>query len=652
MIKFLLVLILFITASSYPQVSDSLLNAKDTSAVIKQDTILVTDTTKVYDSTAVIKPIKADTLHPINQRTSYTGSSFIGKKVLKNLYSAYEGYSLQESENIFIRDYAFLGYPDEIFYYGTNSVNLLEDGLSVNTMFGYVNSNHIALESVDSIEFIPAVRGFLYGQSFSQTSINFVTYDFVSQSPYTRVRYYEGLEREGLVSGTVNFLLFNKMNLYADITNRSSDPRYFNTDLSSWQGKVKAKYFFSDKYNLLASYNFNHFFSGFNGGVDIDSIASATSSIGSVLYDEILAPVVYRTRQLEDKQHLFRLRFLALPARGFFTDFNLYYSFSHLRLFANEDFTASDFAYKSKSFGAYIDQRYTRGPLTLELRGDYNHSNLLINLYEPENPISNKDYNALSLSAAGYLSILDSLVIPSVFYRYGNTKITETDNQHGAGADIFIRPLNFLTFYTGYSFFDNLFSDQTGTTFQAGASGQFGLFKLKGEYYTRNNFRRALYFGGSENIYGLLNNYPVEVNHSGIDASAELRVWGFFLSSTINYPFLSDSKEVTGLPELISRTGFYFWDYLFSGSLDLKTGFTFTYWGEQFLSNEHSRTDYSPYYVPEAYRIDFTFSGEIEKAAILFFTWENITDNQFYITPFYPMPFSGFKFGVSWELFN
>ena len=651
MVKFLLPIFLFLEVLSYAQISDSL-DIITPSADIKEDTLVVQDTTVVADTVALINAAPKDTIVPVNQRIMYPGSSFIGRRTLKNLYSVYEGYSLQESQNIFIRDYSFLGYPDEIFYYGTNSVNLLEDGLSLNTLTGYSNSNHIALESVDSIEFIPGVRGFLYGQSFSQTSINFITNDFVSQNPYSRVKYYEGLAREGMVSGTINFLLFNKMNLYADLTNRSADPRYSNTDLSSWQGKVKLKYFFSDKVNLLGSYNFNHLFVGFNGGVDIDSIASATNNIGSVLYDEVLAPVVFTTRQLEDKQHLFRLRLLALPFKNYYSDINLYYGFSDVRLFANDDFNASDFLYKSKSLGGYFDQRYSKEFLSIEFRGDYNHSDLLLNDYGPGSSPIKPDYNSFSLSAAGYLSLLDSLVTPSVFYRYGYTKIFESDNQHGAGADINLSPLNFMNIYAGYSVSDNLFSDQAGRMFETGITFKQPPVRLKAEYYTRSNYNRALYLMGTENLYGLRNNYPVEVNHSGIDADLELSVWSLLMTSTLNFPFLPSGGSVTALPQVISRTGIYFWDFLFSEHLDLKTGFIFTYWGEQFLEPGSARIEYSPVYVPEAYRIDFTLSGEIDNSAILFFTWENISNNNFYLTPFYPMPFSGVKFGVSWELLN
>ena len=56
--------------------------------------------------------------------------------------------------------------------------------------------------------------------------------------------------------------------------------------------------------------------------------------------------------------------------------------------------------------------------------------------------------------------------------------------------------------------------------------------------------------------------------------------------------------------------------------------------------------------VPSSYKVDFTLVGEIQKVAIVYFTFENLLDNKYYITPYYPMPERNFRFGVAWELLN
>jgi hypothetical protein len=51
-------------------------------------------------------------------------------------------------------------------------------------------------------------------------------------------------------------------------------------------------------------------------------------------------------------------------------------------------------------------------------------------------------------------------------------------------------------------------------------------------------------------------------------------------------------------------------------------------------------------------KLDFTLAGEIKGAAIFYFIWENLLGNQYYITPYYPMPERNIRFGLAWELFN
>jgi len=51
-------------------------------------------------------------------------------------------------------------------------------------------------------------------------------------------------------------------------------------------------------------------------------------------------------------------------------------------------------------------------------------------------------------------------------------------------------------------------------------------------------------------------------------------------------------------------------------------------------------------------KVDFSLAGEIKKVAIVYFIWENLLGNQYFIAPYYPMPERNIRFGLSWELFN
>ena len=92
---------------------------------------------------------------------------------------------------------------------------------------------------------------------------------------------------------------------------------------------------------------------------------------------------------------------------------------------------------------------------------------------------------------------------------------------------------------------------------------------------------------------------------------------------------------------------------LFNSNLDLKTGFVFNYTGKQNIRNVsilHRRISSDD--VESWLTVDFTVSAEIQKAAIIYFTWENLFDWKYYITPYYPMLERNIRFGVAWEIFN
>jgi len=89
-------------------------------------------------------------------------------------------------------------------------------------------------------------------------------------------------------------------------------------------------------------------------------------------------------------------------------------------------------------------------------------------------------------------------------------------------------------------------------------------------------------------------------------------------------------------------------DFLFKNNLDLKAGFVFYYNGKRVAK---VNSTYTPN-VDENNRLDFTFTGVIQKVAIIYFTWQNLLNQKYFIIPYYPMPKQSIRFGIAWELFN
>ena len=142
----------------------------------------------------------------------------------------------------------------------------------------------------------------------------------------------------------------------------------------------------------------------------------------------------------------------------------------------------------------------------------------------------------------------------------------------------------------------------------------------------------------------------------------------------LNFYFEQTNTNVLSPPDLTLSTGIYYVDTLYSGNLDLKTGFTF-YLSENF-NNSKTKTNFRiydfqqfraansfilnntlhPFDVPfiknSVNQLDFFLSGRIQNTATFYFVFENILGNNFYNIPFYPMRERGIKIGLAWDFIN
>ena len=95
---------------------------------------------------------------------------------------------------------------------------------------------------------------------------------------------------------------------------------------------------------------------------------------------------------------------------------------------------------------------------------------------------------------------------------------------------------------------------------------------------------------------------------------------------------------------------------LVNGNLELKIGFRGRYISQQ---SGMAPLDESGLYVPYVLLQSFGPSGTADFFVIgklgdayLHLIWENLSDNQYMLTPFYPMYARNVRFGVSWEFWN
>ena len=664
--KFLPVIFLFYISQTVALSPDTLFSVKDSSKTDSSIVSNITDTLQVNDSTFVRDSIAvADTIVPVQGRPLTDVSQIINKRTFLFYNYRYSGDFLRSFSLNFVKDLAFVGQPNETFLYGVGSggVSYFEDGVLWNSRgTNSLDLNYIQSEDVDSIEIIPSPRGFLYGPYNNPVSVNFIMKDFLSKVPYSRIQYYQGPFGEAMVDGKFNARIFRRWNLSFQLTNRSANDRYKNSMYGIWQANIKLKYFLSNAVNLTALYSYVDSDVGLNGGVDVESIGETTSDVNSVLYNEIKAPVVFPNRTRSVINHNAGLRVQAVPFDNSYSEMNFYYKFYKGEI--NDPTDTLDLYSKdiNKTLGVKLRHDQQIGIFGLSLLGyyeNYKGDNDDYLLPPPFASSSHLEKNIFSIAAVLSANLFDGTLIPSVFYKYQNYKddfkwsisdtlySNNTKGFSGIGADLKFKIHNLFSFYAGASVFQHKGFLLNGVNEDTKTLEIGGRFSGKDLFIDLKFFKRE----GSAAIpqYNIRYLPVVYGNFSGSGLLLNYKFWKILIETNTSYYFNSEEEQLLGVPEFQSISGVYLNGYFFDDNLWLKAGFIFTYTGRTNIYSDVWRNVIS---VDPSNKIDFSVAGEIQKVAMVYFIWENLLNNEYFITPYYPMPGSSMRFGLSWELFN
>jgi hypothetical protein len=645
MIKHICTIFLYFIPCVFAHTADTLY--ADTSFVVNDSLQTVTtDTTLVTDSLTTLQKVQLpDTLVPITVDILSRESTVISRETFLFTAYRYTGDLMRPFAFSFIKDLGFIGQPHETFIYGVGNrgISYLQDGILWNNR--YTNSldlNFVQSEDIDSIEIVPSPRGFLYGPYNNPVAVNFIMRDFLSPEPYSRLRYYEGPNGEAMIDGKFNAQIAKRWDLSFQVSNRSVDETYKNTDYSNWQANVKLKYFLSNSINITGLYSFVKSSVGLNGGIDIDSVCNITGDVNSIIYEPLLAPVVYPNRTMEVEQHNFGLRTLARPFDNSKLNLSFYYHYWTEELKDVQDTLDIAEDIETKSYGALLNYSHRFNLLTFQLTSTYEKNITYDKRKNSNNSYYETYYDYLAFGGVLTLNLLDGKLKPSVFYKYFNLYLDEFINgKSGVGLDIKYEPIENISFYAGYSSYS---SNSLRESKAAEVGGRF------------NNFNLLIdlkYFGNEFDPYDMkivTGPTPAAVlpptKVRGFGLNLNYKLWLILMETNTSYYF--NDKDIIGVPELQFVGGLYLKSKFFDDNLNLKSGFTFYYTGK--------RSSYSSQWgiveVEPSNKIDFILIGEIQELAIVYFIWENLLGNQYFITPYYPMPERSIRFGLSWELFN
>ncbi len=673
--------------------TSEILDTIKTKTPFKKDSLSTsfTDTTKI---------IQKEKLLPINLPSSinYDSTGFTLQKEKLN-YTDYRTTAdyFRQSTFGFIRDLGIVGQPNEVMLYGQgfNNISFINNGIEINNRIqNSFDVNLFQSESIDSIEVFPLAQGFLYSNINNVSLINFISKDFNTKQPYSRIKFYQAPFEEGMFDGIFSSNFGPRLSTFFEITNQSTDLRYSNTDYSFWSGLIRLRYLLNENINLNFSYNYSQTNQQLYGGVDADNINNLypPEQFTEVLFSADAAPVRFADRYQKVRNHFFVFDLTAKISHNDLLNFSLY-SIAGLTEFRQNEYNrtspnniaviANNNRYET--YGAKLFYKHNFSII------NYSSTNLIeeIKLSSYGNFIR-RDLTNFS-SAHKFLFFPNSNFISvSVFGKYLNY---DGENNSGYGFDGTFDISKQIKLYGGYSNFDKprsilenipyqIISDDILTDSPSLGKSKNTNIELK-LIYSSNALNLSLGFFSQNQKDKLISGIVYEDSSKkdqavyfrredgfikGFNLNIDFTIWKLLFRSNTSYYFDSKSRSELGIPEFTSNGGIYYIDTLFNHNLKLKTGINYYSIGsrnqiyfdfEKGISTPYIIDNYYngsvinsfEYFSPE-FQFDFFFSGKIQDRAIIYFVFENLLNCQYFIVPYFPKQERGIRFGVAWEFLD
>ncbi len=667
-------------------------NPKTVKDVSANDSLLVVSDSLKTDST-IVKAVKDTSLLRFGNYTIGSEKDFIFSKeeFYKKQYK-YTGDLLTYVPFGFKQRLGGYGQPHEIMLYGLGfgNVEYISDGISLNNrMLNSFDLNSYQSEFIDSLILLPVTRSFLYSETNNSATVQFITRSKFYDAPYTRIRFIQGPDKEGLLDAQFNSRISKKFLLSAALTNSSVDMFYPNSDYGGWKASTKLRYLLADKINVIAGYRYYGTRVGLNGGVDLEKIKEEYSPefVEEILYNEFEAPVKYgefysdSPRYQKTTGHNFNVSLLANFFAGSRTEMNAFYNFNEVKFRQNEKNENGDILKifndnKTYSSGLNLRQEFLTDFIKTEILAGYSREKFISPLLK--NEIVENDIYSLGGSASMFL--FDSVFIPTGYIKYLNS-FGESFSGAGGNADFFLG--NGISVSAGYSSYERPYSvlekemmkdfpDKESVQIYEGGisySKENLFFSLK--YFGSDFYNSAVpVLGDAESLKADQTEFYITENfeRSGVNISGEALLNKIRLSINGSYFFGNNTGAAPRIPDFSLFAGGYYVDTLFRRNLYLKAGAEIRVSGKQqfFIYDfQHSRQAFYRYDASSDkvisikdeetnyhFQLDIFITGTIQERAIVYLTFENILSIKNYIVPYYPVKPFGVRFGLSWELFN
>lgn len=581
----------------------------------------------------------------------------------------------------FYNDLGYAGAPGEerIYGHGFGDVTFLRDNMPLNNRLSNTfDIYNMRSEAVDSIEIVRSPRAFLYGLFNNSSAVILHEKDRYSirgsRLPYTRMRYYQAPNEEAMIDFIYNSYLHRRLLVTVGFMNMRSDSNFTNSGYTTWQGTAEVKYLLSDKFTISFIYDYLKSHVQLNYGLNRVGIIQEAGGDIKKYKDVIsyytgeprLAPVERQDDYQNTVQNGYSLNMTAQMSDYVTARVKLFYT-DHTREYWRYDPLGQSilppefkrFDYDYKNYGLLAEAAYDNGTSALSVMGG-------LDILRPQAYVSGDNDPGYYISAIYTHRLLSASLLPSVFAKHMQKNGNAYD---GFGADLTYKINDQWSVYAGLSGFRKSSAaepvsnaDYMKSLMEGGINFSSGSTRLSVSLFLDRTDAEdetaiisrwqwqmvpAVVLRNDDEFMGALVSFDYGYGH-------------FLLQTRAAWYGQQKRKEYMRIPEYNLRAGLYYMDILFNSNLRLKTGFVFRSTGSQSDQYEYAfdtmlRLPYAQQNSTKSspvYLVDYTATGEIQERAVLYLTVENLFGTKYYITPFYPMPGTSVRLGLSWEFLN
>ncbi|MBI4429152.1 MAG: TonB-dependent receptor plug domain-containing protein [Ignavibacteriales bacterium] len=568
----------------------------------------------------------------------------------------YFGDLVWRAPRLFLIDLGEAGKPNHLnaFGMGGSSIAILLDGRPLNDpLTGMFNLYDMPMEFVEQVEISTGSDGFLFGQGGTSTTLNFVTRQFNSLRPITKIRYNQSQSETILTDIFFTQNVARSLNFMVAFQRHAGDGRYGNTALDAWNLRTRLRYNISERFNISLTDFYTKSFNGFNGGVDL-----ATTS---TIYDNVAAAVRYG-----DATEKLTRRDVTLSMIGsFFQDSS---SISQLSLFYSNnvrEFNDPSLNYGRSQSSSFVGTRFTQNFVT---RG----GEALIGFDYQEQKSQLGDGSHVIVALFSKLAMhFGGFLAPSFFGRY---EVHRAQPSLGFGASVPLTPTPGVQLFAGFNQFVSYptlveaYSRDTSIVRSLGAKDQRQRFAEAGLRVKPDSsvaFSLSLFQRVINDASGFLAlpssppEYqkvvmmgPYDARIRGIAGSLMLRFWKLEGYGTLTFTdYRQADTTKTLVPQFLLTGELSYRDTFFEAALDAKAGmrsrFVSGHQGMEFIPHLHLYAENAGPRPGQFTTFDVFAILRIGDAQITL-SWENVLNTNYFITPVYPMPGRNFRFGVDW----